>query len=235
MNDIKTSQLVEAVANILNLKETNDLAYRVAVQVMMLPDPTFQQLFVMLSFQMNVNSTYIMKLFVNNVVMMQLWNCPVSHNIIIPLKFQDPHFKRSSPRVKALTSQEAEDRFAAALQRVIESSQNKSLSCKNYSELCQEANQHFILIHKRDFWRKLSLLIPEKTDKQLRDYYQKSFLRNMYTECISDNDKVQLCNMVEQMPNSKPSQIANRFAELVGESKYFKRNLVMYIVNRKGK
>ncbi|CAL6042087.1 SANT/Myb_domain [Hexamita inflata] len=235
MNDIQTSQLVDAVANLFNVKETDDLAHRVAMQAMMLPDKVFQQLFVQLSFQMNVDSACLMKLFVDDVVMRQLWSGPASQSVTLQLKAQEHRFKLTCPRMKATAYQEFQDRFAVALKRVIETNQNLSLACQDYAELCQVANELFLHYNQMDFWKQVSLLVPERTDKQLRDYYQKSFLRNMYAECISGSDKITLCSLVDQMPSSKPSQIADRFAELVGESKYFKRNVVMYIVNRKGK
>ncbi|CAL6077327.1 Hypothetical_protein [Hexamita inflata] len=74
-----------------------------------------------------------------------------------------------------------------------------------------------------------------QVNKVVRDYYQKSFLRCMFQECISSQDKVLLCNLINQMEGQKPSVIADRFFESVGTDKYFKRNVVMYIVNRKSK
>ncbi|CAL6001617.1 Hypothetical_protein [Hexamita inflata] len=234
MNNNQIYKLVDTIASIFNFKIAYNLETKIAIQVMLLPDHVFKQLFVHLSFPMNINSEQLIKLFVDHVIMRQLWRGQNNYICTLQLKPQEHRFKLACTRTKAQVYQQFQDRFATALKYVLYK-QIISHTCKDYSDLCKQTNTYFLHHNQMVFWKHVNQLIPERSCKQLRDYYQKSFLRNMYVECISGNDKIILCNLVDHMTNSKPSQIADKFLELVGQSKYFKRNVVMYIVNRKGK
>jgi len=55
----------------------------------------------------------------------------------------------------------------------------------------------------------------------------------MYKEYISYEDKLALRDVLARMPNAKPAAVVNAFIEITGSDQYFKRNLVMYVVNTK--
>ncbi|CAL5992351.1 Hypothetical_protein [Hexamita inflata] len=91
------------------------------------------------------------------------------------------------------------------------------------------------LTNKKNFWGYVQQLIPEKTDKQLREYYQKSFQRLMY-ESLTDEDDIRLLKQLFlNDPNKRAAVLADEFMQACQNKNYFKRNIVMYIVNLKRK
>ncbi|CAL6049064.1 Hypothetical_protein [Hexamita inflata] len=105
----------------------------------------------------------------------------------------------------------------------------------NDQELCIQINDYFKNSGQKYFWKQLNDQIPNKTSKQLREYYQKSFQRVLYDNSIDVEDKETLRQLIEQMPNDTPTSIANAFCEVSRNKNYFKRNIVMYIINLKRK
>ncbi|CAL6023165.1 Hypothetical_protein [Hexamita inflata] len=184
MNNIQIYKLVNAIASIFNFKIDYNLETKIAIQVMLLPDNAFKQLFVRLSLLVNINSEQLIKLFVDHVIMMQLWRGQNNYMCTLQLKPQEHRFKLACTRTKTQVYQQFQDRFATALKNVLYK-QIISHSSKDYSELCKQTNTYFLHHNQMVFWKHVNVLIPERSCKQLRDYYQKSFLRNMYVECIS--------------------------------------------------
>ncbi|CAL5991390.1 Hypothetical_protein [Hexamita inflata] len=109
---------------------------------------------------------------------------------------------------------------------------NESTVLSN-QELCEKIDDYVANNKRAVFWKKLHLLIPEKTHIQLSDYYTKSFSKCMFKEYITYEDKLILRRIMMQMPDEKPAVVVDRFIETTGSNQYFKRNLVMYIVNLK--
>ncbi|CAL6049038.1 Hypothetical_protein [Hexamita inflata] len=125
--------------------------------------------------------------------------------------------------------------FSQALRTALFTIFNQSISFDSDAHLCQYINEHFKVNGQVDFWIKMKGIIPEKSERQLREYYQKSFQRCMYLECISEPDKELLCSLIDQMQGQKPSAVVDRFLSIIGTEKYFKRNVVMYVINRQSK
>ncbi|CAL6061711.1 Hypothetical_protein [Hexamita inflata] len=100
-------------------------------------------------------------------------------------------------------------------------------------ELCEKIDEYISNSRRAVFWKKLQILIPSKSHSQLRDYYNKSFSKCMYKEYISYEDKLALRDVLARMPNAKPATVVDAFIEITGSDQYFKRNLVMYVVNTK--
>ncbi|CAL6019345.1 Hypothetical_protein [Hexamita inflata] len=100
-------------------------------------------------------------------------------------------------------------------------------------ELCEKIDDYIANSRRAVFWKKLQILIPSKSHSQLRDYYNKSFSKCMYKEYISYEDKLALRDVLARMPNAKPAAVVDAFIEITGSDQYFKRNLVMYVVNTK--
>ncbi|CAL6084288.1 Hypothetical_protein [Hexamita inflata] len=111
----------------------------------------------------------------------------------------------------------------------------ESLIFQTNDQLCKAVNQYFKQHNQVEFWRIVGNIISEKNCQQLRDYYQKSFQKCMFQECISVQDKSLLCKLIDQMTGQKPSEVAQRFLQTVGIDKYFKRNIIMYVINRRQK
>ncbi|CAL6083368.1 Hypothetical_protein [Hexamita inflata] len=194
---------------------------KIVFAVMQLPDigPLFQYI----SLKLNLSQQLLLKTFFEQ-AQQHFSNSTQQRNV--SLRIDTEHkFKVTGQRVKPISSTEFQHRFSDAIKTVLHVNGTDS-------ELCQIVNNYFLLNNQMKFWREIQKIIPEKNDKQHRDYFQKSFQRHMYAECISGEDKVVLCKLMNEMMNSKPSQIAVKFEELVGSGKYFKRNIIMYIVNR---
>ncbi|CAL5972070.1 Hypothetical_protein [Hexamita inflata] len=235
MNSTQNSQLVDTIAKQFYVPRGAFLEYRVALQVMMLPDQLFQQLFVQLALEFNASPAELTKIFFDQIVMKYLVNQSSSLDLSLKLGVKELRFKQNTSRTQSVTSLEFQNRFADALVDALASAQGKVTMFEDNAQLCKAVNKHFMQNGQVEFWKKVGKKITEKNGQQLRDYYQKSFLRLMYQECISGQDKVLLCKLIDQMEGQKPSVIADRFFEAVGAEKYFKRNIIMYVVNRKQK
>ncbi|CAL6017038.1 Hypothetical_protein [Hexamita inflata] len=210
MNQYVHHQIIQGIAQLLQLDYSPDLEHHIITQVLQLP--LINQLFTSLSQNMNVDQNTLYKHFNNSY-----------------------KFKCTQKRTQPEKSTNFKQKFEQALKTVLSSYNNFVLTFKSDSDLCEYLNQHFRMNGQMNFWPKMNSIIPEKNEKQLREYYQKSFQRCMYQECITELDKTLLCKLIDQMQGQKPAVIANRFFEHVGTEKYFKRNVIMYIVNRKNK
>ncbi|CAL6030405.1 SANT/Myb_domain [Hexamita inflata] len=235
MNKIQPTYLVDTIAKQLFVPQGAFLEYRVAVQVMVLPDTLYQQFFVQLALELNASRVELTKTFFHQIVMKHLLVPSSSIDITLKLETKEPRFRQNSSGTQSIASLAFQNKFTTGLIEVLASFQKVKSSFQDNAQLCKAVNEHFILNSQLEFWKKVATKISGKSCQQLRDYYQKSFLRCMFQECISSQDKVLLCNLINQMKGQKPSVIVERFFETVGTDKYFKRNVVMYIVNRKQK
>ncbi|CAL6077644.1 SANT/Myb_domain [Hexamita inflata] len=235
MYNIKPTQMVDTIAKQLFIPQGVGLEYRVAVQVMMLPDTIYGQLFIQLALELNASWAELNKTFFHQIVMKHLFLPSSSIDVTLKLETKEPKFRQNTSGTQSIASLDFQNKFSAALVEVLSSFEEEILSFQDNVQLCKAVNEHFTLNSQLEFWKKVATKISGKSCQQLRDYYQKSFLRCMFQECISSQDKVLLCNLINQMEGQKPSVIADRFFQTVGTDKYFKRNVVMYIVNRKSK
>ncbi|CAL6054511.1 Hypothetical_protein [Hexamita inflata] len=223
-------QLVKAISNIYQMEWTQNIYDKVAFYTMMLSDKLYEKLFQKLSQELNVEITILHKIFVEQIVMKQLVNYTSQDNIEqSEMKFKPVYLRKPSQ-----SAQEIQNRFVAALKQVLGEQGCDVPPFVNNCQLCIMVND-LKYYRPQEFWKKIRILIPEKTEIQLREYYQKSFLRHMYEENISVQDRATLCDLINQMPGAKPSQIANEFVKIVGENKYFHRNVIMYVVNKYNK
>ncbi|CAL5993637.1 Hypothetical_protein [Hexamita inflata] len=235
MNTVQPRQLVDTIAKQFFVPRGAALECRVALQVMTLPDQLFQQLFVQLALELNASPAELTKTFFDRVVMHHLQTAQCPSSVTLKLEPKEPRFKQTTARAQSAASLDFQRRFAAALLDALSSCAGEALSFPDNAQLCKAVSQHFLQHGQAEFWKRVGKHISEKNGQQLRDYFQKSFLRCMYLECISGQDKLLLCRLIEQMEGQKPSAIADRFLEAVGADKYFKRNVIMYVVNRKQK
>ncbi|CAL6054513.1 Hypothetical_protein [Hexamita inflata] len=231
---VTVSQLVEVIACKFQMERAPNLNDKVALYTMMLSDKLYEKLFQKLSQELNVEITILHKIFVEQIVMKHL------------LKNNDNNFVESPEgsghkliiahmRKPSSNSQAVQNQFVAAVKQVLFDRGCSVEPFMNHRQLCVMVNQHLKENRPLFFWRDLRQLIPNKTEVQLREYYQKSFLRHMYEESITVQDKIILCDLMSQMPNARPSKIADEFLNVVGTKKYFYRNIVMYVVNKKEK
>ncbi|CAL5993797.1 Hypothetical_protein [Hexamita inflata] len=134
-------------------------------------------------------------------------------------------------RTQTKQHQEFQELFSTSAKRLLQNFTDVSQITDK--QLCGEIARYLNEFASVDFWGMLSKLVQSRTAVQLREYYKKSFSRLMFTECLAQNDKVVLKQLVASMPHSKPSEIATKFMDMFQERNYFKRNVIMYIVNMK--
>ncbi|CAL6058061.1 Secretoglobin [Hexamita inflata] len=139
--------------------------------------------------------------------------------------------------VKTQSSQQAkfQQLFRDSVKQILFDSYNKKAFEMNDKELCEVLNEYIKKFYCGQLWTTLQKMIPVKTITQLKEYYQKSFQKCLYSDSISLEDKVILRELISQMPLNKPCEVADRFLEVCNVKNYFKRNIIMYIVNIKKK
>ncbi|CAL6024929.1 Hypothetical_protein [Hexamita inflata] len=233
MNNLTILQLVEAIAYKFQIEFASNISEKVALYTMMLPDILYQKLFQTLSAELNAEVSNLHQLFIEQVSKYLLKSN--NHYDTINLQHSGYKLKQTHIRKQSLGALEIQNQFVAAVKQVLLDRGCSVNAFLNHRQLCVTVNEHLKENRPLFFWRDLRQLIPNKTEVQLREYYQKSFLRHMYEESISVQDKIILCDLVNQMPGARPSKIADEFAKMVGTGKYFYRNIVMYIVNKKEK
>ncbi|CAL5972238.1 Hypothetical_protein [Hexamita inflata] len=123
--------------------------------------------------------------------------------------------------------------FEQTLNQVLfQNTAQQDMTCE---ELCQRVDLHLQNSNRKYFWSRVQQLIPFKSEKQLREYYQKSFQRAMYTEFNDEEDKKLIKNLLEKEPNKRASVLADEFLGVCKCKTYFKRSVVMFIINLKRK
>ncbi|CAL6110480.1 Nitrogen_fixation protein NifW [Hexamita inflata] len=208
---------------------------QVAYQVMMLPDAQYHTRFAQLSLELNVDVNTLKQQFVE-VAMTQLVNKQTRY-----LPEADSQESAGKKKVRQTYQraikqeyQQFQQLYAEKLFQVLRSADGSAVFT-NDRELCSQVNEHLASHGQKTFWASLQALMPSKTVKQLREYYQKSFLRVLYDSQIDVQDKELLREMIESQREASPTDIANQFLEVCANKNYFKRNIVMYVINLKRK
>ncbi|CAL6084046.1 Hypothetical_protein [Hexamita inflata] len=97
-------------------------------------------------------------------------------------------------------------------------------------QMSQVLIDYFQKNDQRVFWERVQSLITYKTKIQLKEYFQKSFLRCQYEQQISEDDKQKIVELTRAMPQSKPSEIVNAFFNKIGDDcMYFRRKVIMFV------
>ncbi|CAL6081755.1 Hypothetical_protein [Hexamita inflata] len=140
---------------------------------------------------------------------------------------------------RALSQQftEFQNSFAQSMKQVLreQSLLHVDLEIHTEQELCACVNNHLKESGQKQFWKRMNELIPSKNIKQLREYYQKSFQRVLYENQIDYADKEVQRELIRKHQTESPTEIAGRFMQVCAQKNYFKRNIVMYIINLKRK
>ncbi|CAL6110361.1 SANT/Myb_domain [Hexamita inflata] len=226
----KINLLLSQFGSLLNIRPE-----QVAYQVMMLPDIQYHTRFAQLSLELNVDINSLKQQFME-VAMQQLVNKQVS-------RFPEAASQESAGKKKVRKMyhrdikqeyQQFQQLYAERLFQVLRSADGTAVFT-NDRELCSQVNEHLATHGQKFFWTSLQALMPSKTVKQLREYYQNSFLRVLYDSQIDVQDKELLREMIESQREASPTDIANQFLEVCQNKNYFRRNIVMYVINMKRK
>ncbi|CAL5992413.1 Hypothetical_protein [Hexamita inflata] len=214
-------------------KQLNIGADLITLNVMTLQNTNYQQCFTEASSALNVDILQLQKTF-KEIVMNEL----VHHQSLVILEPNEEEIPLDQNYYWG-TNNRVNERlqfkilFEQTLKQVLFNNQkHENMTCE---ELCQRVDLHLQNSNRKQFWSSVHQLITFKTEKQLREYYQKSFQRAMFTEFNDDDDKQLLRNMLEKEPNKRASELADEFIRICKCKTYFKRSIVMFIINLKRK
>ncbi|CAL6048892.1 Hypothetical_protein [Hexamita inflata] len=224
--------LTNAIAKALDISAQITSADQIVFFAMLQSERVFGQLFHVLSFDLNVAADSLRQMF-HQLATKYLCNVfpepklgPVSnYNCVLNKQMKD----RQQTRTESSGQLRFQGEFVSAIVRVL----NHQGEAPANVQVCELLQAHFKIHDQKLFWTQMHGIMPSKSATQLREYYQKSFAKCMFADIISVEDKVALRKLIEQMPDSKPSEVANAFLLGVGPEKYFKRNVVMYVTNLK--
>ncbi|CAL6006490.1 Hypothetical_protein [Hexamita inflata] len=224
------SDLLHSLVRLFNIRPE-----LVAYHVMMLSDAHYNTTFVQVSVELNVDVNTLKQLFVQ-VVMQQLLIKQTKEELDADSRgsTEKKMPRQTYHRTVKQEFQEYQQLFSEKLCQVLQSG-DKNASVTDDRDLCLKVNQHLINYEQKLFWQRLQTLIPHKTVKQLREYYQKSFQRVLYDDQIDARDKELLREMIDKQKDASPTNIANQFLEVYPNRNYFKRSIVMYAINIKRK
>ncbi|CAL6082695.1 Hypothetical_protein [Hexamita inflata] len=218
-------KLIECLSQLLQVKQC---AKQVSFYVLMLPDYLHARIFFDVALQLQTSENLVHEQF-QLLTMKHL----VKSSIKSPSLTEDLNATRcynlieNHPRTQSLASIQFQNRYSECLQKVM------NIQQPDNKKLCQELLNYFENNGSIQFWKQMHELIPEKSKVQLREYFQNSFKRFMHQEFLSQEDKIVLKDLIMQMKDRKPSEIAEKFMEMARDKNYFKRNVIMYVVNLK--
>ncbi|CAL5993735.1 SANT/Myb_domain [Hexamita inflata] len=117
--------------------------------------------------------------------------------------------------------------FSSALKMVL-SSYFTNLHEVTDSQICEAVNAHVKINDQIKFWDSVQRVIGVKTREQVRNYYQKTYVKCLYKNEINKEDKETLNKLIEENGDKKAAEIAKLFAN----ESYFHRTVLMYVINR---
>ncbi|CAL5993761.1 Conserved_hypothetical protein [Hexamita inflata] len=219
------SKLVNCLSNLLQIQKC---AKTTSFYALMLPDHLHARLFQEVALLLETDEAEIREQFKLLTLKHLLRSTPQSPPPSEGLNASKCYnLVQNSPRTQSQDSILFQYKFAECLQKVIQ------LQESDNKKLCQEVVNYLQCNSSKIFWKEMHELIPEKSTVQLRESFQNSFKRLIHQEYLSQEDKVILKNLMIEMTDQKPAEIADNFMDLVKDKNYFKRNVVMYIINMK--
>ncbi|CAL6005678.1 SANT/Myb_domain [Hexamita inflata] len=197
---------------------------QVLFEVMMLPDNMYTYLFAQVSAQMNVAVSQLKCQF----------SAVVNENFHIKCQHSTTPSYDSCLKQKTVKQQYEEQKlqFAQKLGQVL--AENKvSATVSDHKLLCSQVDSCIQECGQKKFWKSMQSRMPDKTVKQVRDYYHRSFQQVLYNCQISYEDKQVLQKLMAASPQERPTDIATHFLEICSNEvkNYSRRNIVVYIVN----
>ncbi|CAL6116836.1 SANT/Myb_domain [Hexamita inflata] len=232
--DRQRYKLLREMAEMLNLLITNAVPAPVVYGVLMLPDDDFRQMFLQLSFNMNSDVQALQALF-RQISFDALYQSMHSSVASQSNEVQTPDSKASviiSDTTWCRQQSAFREQFVSAVKATL-LVYNQNVQQMDDVDLCRELLEHLKAHSQPRFWSQISQLITTKTPVQLKEYFQKSFQKCLYSSTIDERDKTLLTQLMKVMPGSRPSQVADEFLKIVPNANYFKRSLVMFITHAK--
>ncbi|CAL6099298.1 Hypothetical_protein [Hexamita inflata] len=141
------------------------------------------------------------------------------------------NFKQSVFRKSSQSSELFRQQFISNLKFSLYAQFNNiQFQKRSQQELCTFITENH-LQENIEFWKEFTNMFPNKTTKQIRDYYNKAFQKVLYTQQLTVYDKANLHALNQIWAEEPPAFIAKKFALVSEESGYFPQNVIMYVVN----
>ncbi|CAL5993695.1 Hypothetical_protein [Hexamita inflata] len=198
---------------------------RLIFHVLMLSQMDYDKLFAHISFVTNVCSKQLQIIFKQ--MTHQKFYIQETQNVVSQVT-TDLTAKRQQLK-QSWNDIQFEQLFVKCVKIILELEQTEI----NNIQLCQLVDNYLKANKSITFWNRLSSLIT-KTPTQLRQYFTKSFRKYLFVQCLSDKDKYILKELIQKYVNMKPGEIADQLEQISGNN-YFRRNVIMFIVQNKAK
>ncbi|CAL5988294.1 Hypothetical_protein [Hexamita inflata] len=104
---------------------------------------------------------------------------------------------------------------------------NPLISDKDLALLTNKAVNHD---SRLQFWNLVAAQIPNKSKKQLYDFYHNSFSKALFELNFTSNDKRIIFQINKKNPELKPAQLAEIFLQKTGRN-FLKRDVIMQFVS----
>ncbi|CAL6103898.1 Hypothetical_protein [Hexamita inflata] len=141
-------------------------------------------------------------------------------------KFKRSVLKRSAPK-----QEQFKQFFTENLKQVLSSVfKNYNFNQMTRVELCTFIKEQEIEKNKT-VWKQLRERIPDKNPKQIRDYYNKTFQKALFTQQLTNYDKANIQALNRIWAQETPAFIAKKFLQISEEDGYFQSNIIIYIAN----
>ncbi|CAL6017312.1 Hypothetical_protein [Hexamita inflata] len=220
-------KLVDCLSKLL---QTESCAIQVSYKVLMLPDSIYNRIFQRMSIMLQINENIIREQFKLLATKYLTRNTFKSFEPTESLNgTRCYNLVENTPRTQSKESLKFQKLYSECLQQILQINENDN------KKLCQKVVIYLQCNSSKIFWKQMSELIPEKNIKYLKEYYQNSFKRFEHQEFMTLEDKLRLKDLMNEMQTSKPAEIAEIFMEMTKDKNYFRRNVVMYIINMKNK
>ncbi|CAL5972080.1 Hypothetical_protein [Hexamita inflata] len=213
--------LVRLIQNAIRTNELTKDVFLPVYEVLMLPDTIYNAFFTELAASMSMDKNIVIDTFkriLNNFI--------ASNQSFITEVSQQQDSKKLTER--QISHNQFVLVFRHCLMAVYYRHNDRSIKINSDQQLCETINTFMKSFGHVQFWKAIQQLIPDKTVKQLRDFYAKSFQKVLFETQMEEQDKLMLRKMVDL--EGSPSDIADKFLQLTGKN-YFQRNIIMYVIN----
>ncbi|CAL5982399.1 Hypothetical_protein [Hexamita inflata] len=252
---LSVTEFIKVAAQLLNYQTVNEVI--LVTEILTLSTAASKQFWVEIAYHFNLSRDQIVSFFQSQVIpkcsSAPLVQPPIqlpSEPLPTPQQHQQQQQQQQlnvqtdkQYKIRAIRQKQQEpaptasslfqNEFTTALKQVLSQLTNNTLENHSNAELCTSLNTFLQQNRHSGFWDLLQNKLQQKTVKQLREYYANTYQKVLYTTFITVQDKIALTKLNEKHPNEKPASITKMFMKMHPETKYFKHNVTMYVINQR--
>ncbi|CAL6029969.1 Hypothetical_protein [Hexamita inflata] len=255
---LSVTEFIKVAAQLLNYQTVNEVI--LVTEILTLSSTASKQFWVEIAYHFNLSRDQIVSFFQSQVITkcssaplvqppIQLPSEPLptpqdqqqqqqqqqqqANNIQADKQYKIRAIRQKQSEPAPTASSLFQNEFTTALKQILTQLSNKSHLSHSNAELCTSLNSFLQLNRHSGFWDQLQNKLQNKTVKQLREYYANTYQKVLYTTFITVQDKIILTQLNENNPNEKPATITKMFMKMHPETKYFKHNVTMYVINQR--